>query len=486
MRLLIILHRYLGVAVGLLMVLWCLSGFVMMYQGYPSLDQGARLRGLQPLRLTPAQARAAIDVPDDATLTGFRIEMAADRPVMHVTRGPGRRQVFDLGAGRPLDMLPASQALTVAEGFAASNGVAGRPADAGLIDVDQWTLDGINRAGPMHHIRFNDPAGTQLYVAGRTGEAVQLTTARTRLLSWLGAVPHWLYPTLIRNNPPLWDAVVVWTSLAGVFLTGFGLYLGIARFKRYKSGRWSPYRGWFYWHHIIGLVFGLLTLTWVASGLLSMGPWGLLESSVGLAERARLSGTITGADAKAFLALAPAVAQGDVAQLQAAPFGGRLFVLATDRAGRVTRLDSDGRPTPLTQADVAQGLGKALGGRPIAALERLDHEDAYYYDSYDGKAALPVFRARLADAQHTTFYVDASSGRMVRAVDNTARQSRWLRTGLHDFDFGALRARPLWDIVVLLMLAGVTGTCVTGAWLAIKCVIRDVRSLRGRAAAKSS
>jgi hypothetical protein len=100
-------------------------------------------------------------------------------------------------------------------------------------------------------------------------------------------------------------------------------------------------------------------------------------------------------------------------------------------------------------------LGKALGGRPIAALERLDREDAYYcYDSYDGKAALPVYRARLAGAQHTTFYIDAGDGRMVRAVDDTARQGRWLRTGLHDFDFGALRARPLWDVVVLLLLAG--------------------------------
>ncbi len=44
MRLLIILHRYVGVAVGLLMVLWCLSGFVMMYQSYPRLDPADRIQ----------------------------------------------------------------------------------------------------------------------------------------------------------------------------------------------------------------------------------------------------------------------------------------------------------------------------------------------------------------------------------------------------------------------------------------------------------
>ena len=36
-RVLLFVHRYLAVAVGLLMALWCLSGFVMLYQPYPEL-----------------------------------------------------------------------------------------------------------------------------------------------------------------------------------------------------------------------------------------------------------------------------------------------------------------------------------------------------------------------------------------------------------------------------------------------------------------
>ncbi|MCE7796181.1 hypothetical protein LWE61_06340 [Sphingobium sufflavum] len=34
---LIILHRWLGVVVGAIMTLWCLSGFVMLYADYPRL-----------------------------------------------------------------------------------------------------------------------------------------------------------------------------------------------------------------------------------------------------------------------------------------------------------------------------------------------------------------------------------------------------------------------------------------------------------------
>ena len=32
----IVIHRYVGVVLGVLMTMWCLSGFVMMYQSFPS------------------------------------------------------------------------------------------------------------------------------------------------------------------------------------------------------------------------------------------------------------------------------------------------------------------------------------------------------------------------------------------------------------------------------------------------------------------
>ena len=53
---LVVLHRYLGVAVGLLMVMWFVSGIVMMYVGLPrhrrraGADAGAdRVAGLLSL-----------------------------------------------------------------------------------------------------------------------------------------------------------------------------------------------------------------------------------------------------------------------------------------------------------------------------------------------------------------------------------------------------------------------------------------------------
>ena len=48
-RLLILIHRYLGIAFGIIVALWCLSGFVMMYVQYPSLTESEYLAGLPEL-----------------------------------------------------------------------------------------------------------------------------------------------------------------------------------------------------------------------------------------------------------------------------------------------------------------------------------------------------------------------------------------------------------------------------------------------------
>jgi hypothetical protein len=213
-----------------------------------------------------------------------------------------------------------------------------------------------------------------------------------------------------------------------------------------------------------------------------MGPWGLLESSAGRQERGALTGAFTGADAKAFLKLSPALANGQIRTLDAAPFGGRLYVMATDVGGHVQRLDSDGRPSPLTLAQAQTAL-KAVARSPIAAFERIDREDAYYYGGYEHEAVFPAYRARLADAEGTSFYLDGQTGRMVKAMDNTGRQHRWLRYGLHDFDFGPLlRSRPLWDIVMWILLAGVTAVCITGAWMSWLRIKLDLANLKPKKA----
>ena len=149
----------------------------------------------------------------------------------------------------------------------------------------------------------------------------------------------------MRKHGPAWAQVVIWTSLIGGFLTVLGIYLGIAQFKRGKSGRMSPYRGWFYWHHIAGLVFGIVTLTWVLSGTVSMNPWGFLEGRGG-DERIRLAGEpVAWREIRASLErIQASPPSGSIVRLETAPLDGKLFWLASRRDGSFERLDAEGRP----------------------------------------------------------------------------------------------------------------------------------------------
>ena len=49
-RALVITHRYLGVVVGLLMVMWFVSGIVMMYVPFPRISEAERLGVQSPIQ----------------------------------------------------------------------------------------------------------------------------------------------------------------------------------------------------------------------------------------------------------------------------------------------------------------------------------------------------------------------------------------------------------------------------------------------------
>jgi hypothetical protein len=478
----VFLHRYLGVAVGLLMLVWFASGIVMMYVPYPGLSNSDRLRVASPIAWKNCCALAAQTYSDDQPVRAAELVSMAGEPVLRLRPEGQPPRITSLGPAGPSLEIDENKARDVA--LDAAPRLFGRtlhPAASETIERDQWTV-GEAGAGnrPLYHYIFDDPRGTELYVSSTTGELVLWTTASQRFWNWLGAVPHWLYFTELRKNGPAWAQVIIWTSLVGGFLTVLGLYLGIAQFKRGKSGRLSPYRGWFYWHHIAGLVFGVVTLTWVLSGTVSMNPWGFLEGRGG-GERVRLAGEpIAWRDLRASLERIVAnPPSGSVVRLESAPLDGKLFWLAARRDGGVERLDAEGRSAPLTADDLHTAARLLAGENGIAAEETMAEDDAYYFDfrSYTSRDALPlpVYRIVLNDSEQTRYYLDPSSGELLRRADANGRAQRWLFSGLHRFDFTAwMRMRPLWDVLVLVLMLGGLAVTGTGVYLAFWRIKRDL------------
>ena len=56
----------------------------------------------------------------------------------------------------------------------------------------------------------------------------------------------------------------------------------------------------------------------------------------------------------------------------------------------------------------------------------------------------------------------------------TGSLERWLYNGLHSLDFGYLYKRPLWDIVMLVLLVGGLTSSTIGLCLGFKRVVRVV------------
>lgn len=475
----VFVHRYLGVAVGLLMLVWFLSGIVMMYVGFPELSREDRLRSLSAISWQTCCSLAAQRFDAGDAIRSVEVETVAGEPAMFIRpeNQPGR--IVSLGPTGPSLRVEEPQARGVA--FAAAERILTGSAESVVydnIDHDQWTVSGdYGPHRPLFKYSFDDPDRTVIYVSSATGQVILWTTATQRFWNWLGAIPHWLYPTILRENGPLWSQAVIWSSLVGGFLTAIGLFLGIAQFKRGSSGRVSPYRGWFYWHHIVGLVFGVLTLTWVLSGTLSMSPWGFLEpGGGGGGAAARLFGNSPPwSDVRASLAAIQASPpSGEVVNLASAPLDGKLFWLASRSDGTVERLDASGKPAPVALQDLKDAAQRLAGGTAIVSEEMISEEDAYYFSHHDA-VAIPAYRVILDDAEHTRFYFDPSSAQVVRRMDSNSRTRRWLFDGLHRMDFtNWLRWRPVWDIVTILLLLG--GVAVTGTrtYLALSRIKRDL------------
>lgn len=454
-------HRYVGLVMGLLMLLWFASGMVMLFVHWPEVSAEERAAGLAPIAW--GQCCRFGDAQEVRQVSGATVEDLAGRPVL---RFDG--EVLDLATGKAVHRVSSAEAAVVAAGYARGHGIDGRPGTPEAVDRDQWTVTGyFNKRRPFYLFRFDDGARTDIYVSAPTGAVSQVVNRQEKVLNWRGPIPHWLYFEGLRADTPLWSQVVIWTSVVGTFLTITGLYLGIVAWRPWRDRRLTPYRGLMAWHHLTGLAAGLLTLTWVTSGLVSMNPWGFLEG--GSDDRAQqMTGAFAFGDVSQ--AVLAAMAGGVSARrLTTAPLAGKLYLMADG-----VRFDAAGRSAPLTEPELAAAATR-LG--PAIRAGMLHSEDAYYFGHHEA-VALPVYRVEMADG--VRFYLDPGSGRVIRRVDSEARAYRWLFEGLHRLDVvRGLDRGPGWAAAMVALLGLAGGGVATGVWLGWRRAKSDARGLMG-------
>ena len=467
---------------GPLFIVWFGSGIVMMYARMPELDARERLARLSSINPAFIRSPAPAEFLDAARLTITTLE---GRPVYRAT--PAGRSVF-ADTGDPVPPVDADQAIRIARAFVGGH-VEVRYDDR-LLDADQWSF-AVRGRMPLHRIAVEDDAGTRLYVAENGGEVVLKTTAAGRRWGAAGAVLHWLYFTPFRRNAGLWTDAIISLSLAGTVTCAMGLAWGLWRMAPFRGYRlrdhrqWSPYAASMRWHHYAGLLFGITTLTWVFSGLLSMDPWDWHPGTAPTRDqRARVSGALPSTEdlsadriRKAIAAFSPEWPK----EIELVRFRGHSYASA---AAGIVALDAPhlGAEDMLRPDLVVGAASIAMPGVAIDGLQWMDEYDAYYYDR-DRRLSLPVLRVRYGDAQQTWLYLDPRRGAVVRKEERLSRVNRWLYHGFHSFDFPWLYdRRPLWDVVVIAFSAGglvLSATTLTASWRRLRRHGRRITSRPG-------
>ncbi|HWJ70029.1 MAG TPA: PepSY domain-containing protein [Sphingobium sp.] len=465
-RWLYLIHRWIGIASCILFAMWFISGLVMIYVPFPSLTLEKRVAGAEPIdwaRVTQGPP-AGVEGPPQS----LELDMRDGVPVWRMTDWDGFRLAVPAASDATLKPVDAAYAARVARRFTHGGPVA----TVEPLERDQWTVAAsFNRHRPLWKVSLDDAANTALYVSSSTGSVVLTTTGSERFWNWLGSVPHWIYPTILRQNGDAWRQAVLWLSGPCIAAAVTGIWIGLLRTRvrerRFKGGRMTPYHGWMLWHHVAGLAGGLFLLAWIFSGWLSVDPGHLFASSG------------PDDDAVRTYSAGKLMPQFDLAQLGAVAQGARLVRITGDAGQwRVSLFDAAGErrvlalpdftPPPAERAAIEQAARQLMGGAALLRSDWLTRQDAYYY-GVTSPAHLPVLRLRFDDPAATWLYIDPQTGTIVRGATRRDRVYRWLFDLLHRWDLNVLTThRPARDI--LLWAFSIVGlvTSVSGIWVGWK------------------
>lgn len=476
-------HRVLGTLVSIFFVAWFLSAFVMIYHGFPKFSSD------EAHRLYPSLPNFS---PSDSLLAGMEamrshspegkpssLSLSYNPVVGHhlATSGGGEEHWFTL-EGKAI--TPEAPTVEVCHRVAAFWSDKIERIDT-LTTLDQWTpFSRLREDLPFYRLNLSQQ-GREVYLSGRDGHIITEHTRSERVWAWLGAIPHWVYFTWIRENRDLWQNLIIFLSALGSLMTLTGLYIGIdvfVRTRKSKHGMHSPYKRRSYrWHHIMGTLGGIFILAWVFSGLMSLAD--VPESVNGspkqnareaLGEQALPLGSYPKNLINQILS------RGDVRSLRWSSVGNIPTIKATDSLGQTICYDArTDLPTPLNleHSQLEQLIGHIYTDHTWQ-IDRLEEYDGYYI-SRNGSLPLPVWRIQIEAEDNPYIYVHSQSG-MVRTLDRRDRWQMWVYNKPHSLKFTWLVDKPiLWQIVCWVLLLVGTVVSVTGVILGVRYLRRSLK-----------
>jgi len=481
------LHRWTGIYVGIMALVWFASGIVVHWYASPEPTDAEAVRAYGP----PLEARELADKAPPPGIGGqpYRsatIRHRGKRLIWQVRLADGRTGIIDARTDRALGPIDSGEARLVAAP------VAGRDPADGLVQlVTHYNELYFHQSYPLpvYRVVFQAPRAVDIYIDPATASVVAIVGPRQRVTRMFGGIPHFLDVGPLHTHRTAW-LVILMTLVTAVLISGLtGLVYGIwLLLKQVRDRHTLVPRAWTLsvllstGHHWLGIAVGGFVVTWTLSGVLMV--WYPQVDPVA-DEVARWEGGGVNRDEFA-VSLERALAEGRrgghalVFALTAKHVVGKPVYEALYGDGNASLIDAvSGRNlSPLTDSLVRAVVRRYLGANPhIARVDFLDHYDPYYFQLHERYRPLPVFRVAVNNPDISSpLYIDAERGDLVGRVSGSYRTFRWFGSAIHTFDFPALLFNPpVWDSVVVglaLLGALLSGS---GLWLGARYLVRASR-----------
>ncbi len=464
-------HRRLGLVLGPAVLLWFLSGLVLLWVPYPSLTETewfAAARAIPLNECCGSLARVVAHVERTAGIESVRVRMVGERLVAVAQLLDGSLTAVMADDGESIFPLTREEIPDVTRSFAGGGAIEAIE----LIDYDVWTVhQRFDPYRPLWKVQLSGEDRAVLYVASLTGDVVQDTTAEERRWNLVGAVLHWWYLPWLRHQWAWWDQLVWWLSGIGtVMVVAGGLILGREWAKHGWSGfftvRWRV-------HRVLGLIAGISACCWMASGWLSMdhGRW-FSDGKVNAEDRARfMGGPLTLRDMEGLSDFSTMMVNGPVKEIRLAKLAGIVHIVARTAPSKqavLTVPSQEGAPRDGFQDEVVKAAARSLLGDGALTISKRGGNDSRGCLEADDTAFLQV---ETGGSRANGVNVDGRTGAVVECLDSSRRLYHLLFNLLHRWDLpwlaqdcdGRRMVMSLW----CLFGAGLT---VSGIWAG--CAVR--------------
>ena len=468
------IHRILGTVLSILFLMWFLSGMVMMYHSYPSVNDEQRVQHTGRILPSSVNDGSPWSFCDEG-ISSAMLERIGETSVWHITTEE-KEYLTDASNGQEISGFNANQLQAVAANWSSSLPVLKDT----LRNIDVWLIGAMPfKEYPIYHYSFDDGCGTELYVSSRTGKVLQMTDSSSRFWAWIGAIPHWIYITKLRaEGRQPWTSTVLWISGFGIVMVIAGIIVGIrsmyvARRRKGEKRGITPYaKPLFRWHHLTGLIFGLFVLTWIFSGYMSLADAPIIIWPVHDQHSARqiyanqLSPELFRLDCRKVLAA------DDVRRLSLMEMGGMPFyqVWTNKEHYLVDAADTVVKRVTLDEKKCRRIVD--MIHHPVIIETVMMNEYDNYYVSQKHKLPLPVCRVSVDDDDKSVYYINPSDG-SCRYYNTNKRAGKWMYSGLHALNIPFFVNHPvLRQVIMWALLLGGTIVSVTGLCLSFRYIRR--------------